>query len=185
MDPRPLVDVLETPGLGGQAVYDDDSGLTAGEFNRRLDLSVRHLASLFEQARAERRRQVVISSTAANLDGSGNATFPVYQTAAGFNFFVSRIVVEAAGYTPASPYSNASFYLGLYSSQNPNSVAQGQLLDFTPTLAAAQGIPNVADYLADESGPMVQGQHYLVCNVVSGPASKILTVRYQGYLLAQ
>ena len=86
--------------------------------------------------------------------------------------------------TPAAPYTNASFWMGFFDSDNPKSVGQGQLFDFIPVTSGGQGIPAVADYPADEGGPLIEEGNYIVCDCHSGPASQRLTVSYQGYAVA-
>lgn len=179
-DPRPL----ETGAYGPPDVYDNQNIVVEDLHEQVAGIAVA-IRNLENTIRAEKIRRPVVGVTQASTDDEGNVTFPVYQAPAGQNFYASRVVVEANGYTPAAPYANANFYLALYASQNPNQVAQGQLLDFTPATDGAQGLPNVSEYPADDGGPLIQGQHYMVCDVVAGPASTRVTVRYQGFVSAE
>ncbi len=189
-DPRPVVDTLLTEGLGADAFYDDDQGLTVGQFNQRLDFATRHLEALIEQGRAEQRLLPVDVVEFENLDGSGNATFQVYQVGAGLLLEISYFVVEVATFdvtnarTPANAFSSATFWMGFFSSPNQKDCAQGGMIDFLPTVDNAQGIPAVLPVQGGGYFPprLVRSQQNIVCKVVSGPASQRMSVRMGGWL---
>ncbi len=150
-----------------------------------LEAQVQTLAAAIlnlEQAiRSPRIVQHVDNVQAATTNSSGNVVFPVYTVGQGFEFHLQRLLIESDGYTPAAPYSNASFWLGIFTSSDPaGTPGQGQMIDFLPTTAGAQGIPDVADY--DPAQILRTGQT-LVCRIVTGPTSKRITARYQGTLV--
>lgn len=165
---------------------DQHHPLTLADLEPQHAVELAARAAVIEHDRAAKRRMPVNVSQGGATDGSGNLTMPVYEVGAGFLLSVRRIVVECntfvggTKYTPAAPYSAATFWLGVFQSQNPLNVAQGSLLDFAPTLAGAQGIPNVAAY--DEDAMFIQGQHYLVVQLTSGPSLANVTVRMQGWI---
>ena len=126
-----------------------------------------------------------------NTDASGNLWLPVYQIGAGLIFKAHRLVVEAAGYTPASPYTNASAWLGFYSFGQDvlpggtytgiANTMQGALKEFAPATSGGQLLPALfTDNGAQASE--VRGPNHLILLVVGGPASARVTVNYQGSL---
>lgn len=156
------------------------------------------LARAIENLAAAGRKDKIIRpvSTVAqgNTNSSGTLTLAVYQAGAGFYFYGSRLIVEAATFdatnprTPASPFTSANtFWCGAFVSANPNDVDQGQLVDFFPTTAAGQGLPAVAEYAqgADgiTSGPFLRSGEWLVLYFVSGPTSQRISARLQGNLV--
>lgn len=168
-----FTDTLLKEPVGAQFVT------TLGNYTERLE-------ALIALARQPERDIPLAASQGAQLNSNGAATFQVYEVAAGFDFYLTRCVVEAATfdattpYTPASPYSHADFWLGLFRSPNPRDVDQGQLIDFTPTTDGQQGLPNVAEYT--QPGPLIRGGQFLVCYVTGGPASRRVSVNYEGYI---
>lgn len=157
------------------------------QYVQRLGLAVGHLSALIEQARAAERRLPIDLTEFEQTDSSGNATFQVYQVGAGFLFELEYVVVECATFdaasprTPAAPFTSAACWLGLFQSTNPIAVSQGEMIDFTPTTAGAQAIPNVAEY---DPPRVIRSQQFLVCKVVSGPTSQRLSVHFGGHLRA-
>jgi hypothetical protein len=124
-----------------------------------------------------------------NTDASGNAFIVVYAVAAGMQFRLHRAVVEAQGSTPTAP-SSAGWY-GFYSLQsdaipggsftNIGDTLQGSLKDFAPSTVGGPTFPAV---FTDNSMQAVEvrGPSRLVLVVSGGPASKRVTVNYQGSL---
>lgn len=164
--------------------YSDVPPTDEDELVRQVNALASAVYNVEQAIRAPKRELPLSGSTQANTNSSGNVTFPIIQAGAGLYLYIERLFVEAAtfdasgAYTPAAPYSNASFWLGIFVSGNSNDVDQGQMVDFLPTTAGAQGIPDVADYFPPI---LVRSGEYLVCDVHTGPTSKRLSVRYQGY----
>lgn len=154
----------------------------AEDLIRQVDTLAKAIADLEQAIKAPKLVQDVDAIATANTNGSGNVVFPIYTVGQGFRFELGRLLINADGYTPAAPYSNASFWLGIFTSSDPaGTPAIGQMIDFLPTTAGAQGIPDVADY--DPAQILRTGQT-LVCRIVTGPASTRITARYQGRLIA-
>lgn len=138
------------------------------------------LAELTRRIAAPKRHDDYVGIASGNTDSSGNLTLAVMQARQGFSFNLRRALIEAAtfdasAYTPAVPYTNAAFWTALFVSDDPTSVAQGQMLDFPAPLA----LPASAEY-GDEEGPLIRAGEWLVLYVKTGPASKRITCRYQG-----
>lgn len=169
----------------GSEHYAPGPVFSANELAEMFGALVQRINFLIERMNRPMARQPVSGNTTAQLDGSGNnQPFLVYSVAPGTLFELTNITAEIATFdatnprTPAAPYSNADFWLGLFVSGSPDSVAQGQLIDFTPTTDGAQGIPNVASYSPPH---LIRGGEHLLCYVATGPASQRLSIRYEGW----
>jgi hypothetical protein len=186
-DPR-VIDPTRPRGPGVHYQEGPPVPIPAEQWWAYIDDLGRHIESLAQAVRAPKRRLPVDAVAFGNTNSSGNVTFPVYQVGAGFYFHLERLTVEAATFdatsarTPAAPYSNASFWLGMFISPNPLAVSQGGMFDFLPTTAGAQGLPDTADY---EPAVTVRSQDYIVCDVHVGPASQRISVHFQGWLEGQ
>ena len=126
------------------------------------------------------------------LDGSGNGVCVVYNVAAGMEFCPSRIVfADADGtYTPASPYSNAAAWVGVYrldagavggAGPSTEAFTPGGLRDFGPSTAGGPILPGLLsdgfDTTANYKGPCSVG-----LRIVGGPASKTIVGYFCGEL---
>ena len=178
----PGTTVLEPVAAPGPPLASD---LVPGDV---AELLQRTLDTLVAEARATKRQQAVTGYSQDNLDAeTGAATFVIYTVTDGMLFELTRLVVECATFdvtnprTPASPYSHADFWLGIFAVENVNAVGQGAMVDFLPTADGAQGIPAVADY-HERAGVKVRGGQSLVAYVVAGTAGQRMTIRYEGWL---
>jgi hypothetical protein len=122
-------------------------------------------------------------------DGAGSLLLPVYTVPADHNAFLTYAMVEAAGFTPAAPYSTAG-WIGLLEWRRGAVVpaaAQaliaagndpGMLRSFGPTVAGAAWLPSFFG-AADSSGWAYRPES-VVCLVINGgPVSKQVTVSYR------
>jgi hypothetical protein len=127
---------------------------------------------------------------AGNTNTDGNAYIPIYQVSQGEQFRLHRAVVECQSYTPAAPYTNSSGWMGFYSLDSRDAPAsftgigdlfQGALKDLAPSTVGGPLFPAV---FTDNSmqASEVRGPKFLILVVVGGPASKRVTVNYQGSL---
>jgi len=172
-------------------------GLFGREETPQPDPAAKSMLELREQV-AELARAIVNSTVpdgptgiaSGMTDASGNAFIIVYSCAAGEQFRLHRALVEAQGYTWAAPYSAGSAFLGLYSLQNTAAPAsftgiadvyQGAQKDGGPPVAGGPILPVL---FADEDAQAseVRGPNSLVLMISGGPASKRITVNYQGSL---
>jgi hypothetical protein len=152
----------------------------------KLRLSIEQLGRLLSATEPDAPSGVA----SGNTDASGMLFLPVYAVAAGMEFRLHRAVVEAQGSSPTSP-SSAGWYgfYGVGMDQAPggtvtatiNDLLQGALLDFAPASAGGATFPAI---FTDNSmqAAEVRGPQRLALVVVSGPATKRITVRYQGSL---
>ena len=126
-----------------------------------------------------------------NTDASGNLFLIVYKVASGEQFRLTRALCEAAGQTPASPFSAAAAWVAMYATdldQAPggtvvgiaNAMQGGQVM-FGPPVAGGPILPFL--YTSEESNASeIRGPANLVLVVTAGPATARITVRYQGTL---
>jgi len=127
-----------------------------------------------------------------NTDASGNLFLVVYKVAAGEQFRLTRAVVECQGYTPASPYSNASAWGAFYELDTDTissftaigDVLQGAMKDLFPQTAGGPMFPAVFTDQGMQAAE-IRGPRTLILVVASGPATKRVTVNYQGALKRQ
>lgn len=145
-------------------------------------------SELAERFRREKVKLPVDVVAQAATDSSGNATFPIYQAGAGFYCSVNRLALESDGYTPASAFTGGAVIIAV--SQTPNSAAQGQMVDFLPTVAGGQLFPAIGQYANggspdDVTGILLRSQDFLVCKISAGPVSKTITVHMTGLLWGQ
>ena len=108
-------------------------------------------------------------------DANGNAVIEVYTVPMGRVLTVTRVVVEADGFTPANPYQNAAGYLQVRRQG-------GQTTDFV-TLAAPNGLPALSTDSDSSGGRYLNGETIEV-NIVGGAplAGVNLHVYLQGRL---
>ncbi len=181
-DPRVIYDSLIRQGPDG--FYPENEPVGVEDYQATMARISAQLALITDGIRAPKRRLPVDVLAQANTDGSGNVTFPIYQVGAGFDLYVISYTVEAESFTPAAPYTNAAFWLGLFVSPNQKAVSQGGMIDFIPTTAGSQGMPAVTQPSGGASW-IIRSGNFLVADCHGGPASKRLTVHLDGYLEAQ
>jgi len=111
------------------------------------------------------------------LDGSGNYTGSGYDVRFGYKLTPLRIaIVDASGvYTPASPYTNAAAWIGLYQ----DDTGPGSMVDFGPGVAGGPIIPGVFMY-SEDGGPICRVQ--LGVTIRTGPANASLVINGLGVL---
>lgn len=178
-DPR----VIDPTRPHGEDAHYLDGAPAPYDWTQELRALVAAVHNLEVALRQPKRPLPVAGVTAETLDSSGNAVIPIYQVGAGFYFNLTRCCIEAEGYTPGAPYVSATSWLTLaFSTDQTGNPAQGQVFDFAPATAGAQFLPNAADYQDPDTGPLGRSGEWLVCRVSGGPASKRITIRYQGLL---
>jgi hypothetical protein len=138
--------------------------LTPAEFDKRVQALLEHLSS---------DEDVVRGSEVAKLDASGNGVVQVYVVPSGMKFNLHRVAVNADGFTPGVPFTNAAGYIDILR----GSVRQ----DFLPLAAAAGGIPAVWAQGGDAAIRYRNGEAVEVA-IVGGPASTGVRVEIQGDL---
>ena len=142
---------------------------------------------LGQQINLMTRPDIVVGVAQGNTDSSGNLKMSVYRVAAGMEARLGRLtgtaLVAATGvaYTAAVPYTNAAAYLELHDTDSSSQIGPTSLMDFGPPTAGGPVFPFL---FTDQSmqAALVRGPREFVLNIVSGPASTMVVVRYQIHL---
>lgn len=123
-------------------------------------------------------RRIVVNYVNAQTDGSGNLDVVVYRVPQGMQFITTRVNIEAVGFTPAAPYSNAAGWIGLMRSPI---FGVGTLVDFIPNPPLSNGpiLPASITDGATEAG-VFRGGETVGLHIATGPATTDIYVRIQG-----
>ncbi len=173
------------PATGGLVVpppANPDTGpLRVEQLAEQVLASTDAINKFLELASSPRTERRFRGRGTGTTDVSGNVTINVYENSDGFELNLTSLSLEADGYTPAAPYSNASFWAGVYVSADPTNTAQGLggLVDFTPATAGGAGIPAVTFYPGNAGATLI-GHEWLVVDMNAGPPSKLIVVRFEG-----
>lgn len=138
-----------------------------------------HVASvLMEQASQMLRQRTITEKVTGVTDGAGLLDMVVYQVPMGFEVIVTRLNVEAVGFTPAVPYTNAAGWLALIEGAR---FGVGSMIDFIPNPPAASGpiLPAVITDGAAAAGYFRGGQ-IISLHLNAGPATTQVLCRMQG-----
>lgn len=110
------------------------------------------------------------------LDASGDGTIVLSTVTVGMELVLNRLLIEADGYTPASPYTNAAAYFYLLRGDLP--------IDFLSLVSGATGagsLPALATW-TNSYAPRYRDGEKISVQIVSGPANGIVTVTADGFL---
>jgi hypothetical protein len=138
--------------------------LTPEEFDRRL-------AALLEKFSSD--EDVVRGSEVVKLDAAGHGIVQAYVVPQGMKFNLHRVAVNADGYTPGAPFTNAAGYIDI--------LRGGVRQDFFPLSAAAGGMPAVWAQGGDAAIRYRNGEAVEI-EIVGGPPSTGVRVEIQGDL---
>jgi len=172
VDPKVLTPPYPGSESVGPALYD-----LVMRTNRALDVQ----GELLHEAIIAGKRRKVIENVTGETDGSGNLDLKIFQVPQGYNFTATRVNVEAAGFTPASPFSNAAAWIALI---RGTSFTVGSLLDFGPATPGSAIIPSIFS-TSDNHAPTLNGGEILTLHIVgaAGLANQDIWCRCQGWLV--
>lgn len=169
---------LRAPALDPYAASRRPEGLAGGSEGPPLTDLVAPLraieqgitAALDRMAVTEKRLEA--SSTAATVQLDSNGDTPavgatILEVRQGRAVRLTRLTIDADGYDPGAPYSQALSYVRLYR----NAVAVGNLLDFGPAAAGGPWLPGLFEMELSQSPLLRSGERY-VLDVNAGPASR-------------
>lgn len=111
-------------------------------------------------------------------DANGNLVLRVYDVEDGKAFSVGKIILWADGFTPASPYSNAAAWVGIFHGNQPS---PANLADFAPYSPGGQIFPGTFEYGLLEA-PEFKAPDNVTIGVFSGPPSTNITCLLFGEL---
>lgn len=125
-------------------------------------------------------RRIIVEYKTGQTDANGNADIVIYQVPQGMQFITTRVNVEDATHTPASPYTNAAGWIALIRGQ---AFAPGCIVDFIPNPPLTNGpiLPASITDGATEAG-VFRGGEFVTLHVAGAAAlaTTDIWVRLQG-----
>lgn len=133
---------------------------------------------LLKQADSLLDTRTIVQTANGTTTAAGLLDLLLYTVPGGFEFVVTRVNVEAVGFTPAVPYTNAAGWIALC---RGDSFAVGSMLDFLPNPPLASGpiLPAVMSDGGEQAGA-IRGGEKVSLHIQSGPATVDIYVRLQG-----
>lgn len=134
---------------------------------------------LLKQADSLFDRRVVIQTANGTTTGAGILDLLLYNVPQGFEFTITRVNVEAVGFSPAVPYTNAAGWIAVCRGDR---FAVGSILDFLPNPPVASGaiLPALFTDGANQAG-IIRGGEKVSLHIETGPATTDVYVRLQGW----
>lgn len=168
--------VLTPPYPGSESVGPNMYDLIM-RTNQALDAQ----GELIREALIAGKRRWVIEATSGETDASGNLDLKVFQVPQGYHFTITRVNVEGAGFTPASPFSAASAWIALIRGAL---FAPGSILDFGPASSGGVILPSIFS-TSDNHAPALNGGEILTLHVVGSATLANIGIwcRCQGWLV--
>lgn len=120
------------------------------------------------------RDEQFVDAVSGVTDASGNLTLTLTEVPAGKEANIFVVVLEAAGYTPGSPFSGAGAYISLHRGQP----TVGNTIDFT--VSSTGVFPCLFSYGGDAR--LLRSSQTLVARIAAGPASTSVVASVQGIL---
>jgi len=169
---------VETPFHHAPPPGQESAGPSMFDLVERTRESIRVQNDLLRAAIPLLNKRIVVSYVTGQTDASGNLDLVLYRVPQGMQFITTRVNVEATGFTPATPYTNAAGWLGLMKSDK---FQQGTLIDFLPNPPVANGaiLPASITDGATEAG-VFRGGESIGLHIATGPATADIWVRFQG-----
>ncbi len=124
---------------------------------------------------------IPVSDMAASgaTDADGNLTLKIYDNHTQRDLVIAALYLWADGYTPASAFVGASdTWCGLFPDSN---MSPANAKDLLPTSPQGQVFPQIARY-NKHNAPRFKSGENVWFNMVEGPASTNITVRFDGWL---
>jgi len=98
----------------------------------------KRIANLLSLANRPTKKRIYEASVQGQTDGSGNCLFKIWDVPAGYDAHLTRVIVEADGFTPGTTYS-AGFWQLLEGEQGTTQpVAVGMLRTFATVIPSLQ-----------------------------------------------
>jgi hypothetical protein len=127
------------------------------------------VVELLEQERARGHETFVRADESAVTDAAGNAVITVYTCPVGKVFRITRLVVDADGFTPGAPFKAATGFIAVLRS--------GEVVDF---VNLSNGIPALSTDNADTGARWRNGEQVQV-QISGGPANTTVRAKVQGF----
>lgn len=179
-DAREAATVVEPPEPGSESV-----GPGMFDLVRELRRTSEVNRYLMEQAKGLNEDKPIVAKGNGTTTATGLLDLPIYLVPSGYELVVTRWNVEAVGFSPAAPYSNAAGFLALFAGlQFPTALqGVGSMVDFLPNPPASGGaiLPASVTDGATQAG-LFRGGEQVSLHVQTGPASTDIYMRLQGIL---
>lgn len=146
---------------------------------REVKLAQQVGEQLLRDAKSLMDKRSVISLETGQTDGSGNIDLPLYVCPAGFEFVITRLSVEAIGFTPAVPFASATGWIAIIRGQ---AFGVGSIVDFLPNppLANAPILP--AQFVDGPNNAAVfRSGERVSLHIANGPVNTDIYARFQGF----
>jgi hypothetical protein len=131
------------------------------------------LVSLWQDNQLQKRVISDVFAITGQTNASGNVDIALYQVPMGFEAQFTRINIEAVGFTPAVPYTNAAAWAAIYRGL---AFGNGAILDFAPASPGGGIFPGVWTDSATQA-IRLRGGEWLSFHLV-GSASVAATAIY-------
>lgn len=137
-------------------------------------------SALFADAVRDSHIRNVIEATSGETDTNGNLDLRLFQVPQGHHFKATRVNIEAAGFTPASPFSNAAAWIALIRGAI---FSPGSILDFGPSSSGGSILPSIFSTSSNHA-PALNGGEILTLHLVGSAtlANVGIWARCQGVL---
>lgn len=126
--------------------------------------------------------RIIIEKHAVNLDANGNADYKLYQVQQGYQFIMTRCIVEDAAHNPGTPFSVAAAWHAIIEGDK---YQPGSIRDFAPN-PPASNVPLLPWIYSDGNeesavfrGGQIVGIHLAL---TAGMANADIWVSLQGHL---
>lgn len=133
---------------------------------------------LMETASKLLKARTIVERTNGTTDGTGLLDMVLYQVPMGFEVVVTRLNVEAVGFTPATPYTNAAGWIALVEGAR---FGVGSIVDFLPNPPVASGaILPVSTTDGASQAAIFRSGAIISLHLNAGPATTAIYARLQG-----
>lgn len=172
-DTEVAADVTQPPAPG-----EESAGPGMFDLVRETRHAQQVAAVLMQEASQMLKRRTVVEKTTAVTDGAGNLDMVLYQVPMGFEIVVTRINLEAIGFSPAVPFTFATGWVALVAGAR---FGVGSMIDFLPNPPAASGaiLPATLTDGANQAG-IFRGGEIISLHVNAGPITTAIYARLQG-----
>lgn len=178
IDPRSETVEVPVRSVDAPPPGEESVGPTMFDFVVELRRSQEVSHFLMEQATNLLKRRSIVEKAVGNTSAAGLLNLPIYLVPNGYQFYLTRWNVEAEGFSPGAPYSNAVGQISIFSGQE---FGVGAMLDFLPNPPAANGaILPASSTDGLPSAPLFRGGETVSLRLVAGPVSTKINVRIQG-----
>ncbi len=169
---------VETPSRLAPEPGAESAGPAMFDLVKQTNRSIEVQNQLLRAAIPLMDKRIVINYATGQTDGSGVLDLVLYRVPQGMQFITTRLNIEAVGFTPATPYTNAAGWIAL---MKADKFVVGSMIDFLPNPPVASGaiLPASITDGATEAG-VFRGGEVIGFHIAGGPATTDIYCRVQG-----